>query len=153
MSALSPPLQPSQAASPPFQRPISDEVFHLAPLLTLDHHTISPVYYSPIHPPDLTQHHHEIPRDHSVHPPASPHNPHHPEALDDISQPLEGSEDNSGDNDPPHHHNVSFPEPRSLTVPGRVADRLHSDTYALRNPMAHATLSLAHTTLEKPTFY
>ena len=56
MSTQSLPLQPSQAASPPFQQPISDEVFHLAPLLMLDHHTISPVYYSPIHLPDVACH-------------------------------------------------------------------------------------------------
>ncbi|KAF8449212.1 hypothetical protein L210DRAFT_3640836 [Boletus edulis BED1] len=93
--------QPSQATSHPFQQPISDEVFHFAPFLTLDHHTISPVYY--VIAPDLRSEHHPISHDHSIHPPASPHDPNYPEAQDDLSQPPEGSNGESRDNDVFHH--------------------------------------------------
>ena len=107
----------SQAASHPLQQPILDEVFHLAPFLTLNHHTISPIYYSVIHTPDLGSEHHPISRDHSIHPLASPHNSNHLKAQDDLSQPLKGSEDESMDNDPFHHHDVSFqPSSPSLII-------------------------------------
>ena len=109
--------RPSQAASHPLQWPILDEVFHLAPFLTLNHHTISPIYYSVIHTPDLGSKHHPISHNHSIHPLASPHNSNHLKARDDLSQPLEGLEDESMDNDLFHHHDVSFqPSSPSLIV-------------------------------------
>lgn len=84
---------------------MSDEVFHLAPFLTLNHYTISPVYDSPIHLPDQR---HQIPRDRSARPTSS-QKPDDPEVWDYISQPLKGSEDDSGvDDDPPDRHEVSF---------------------------------------------
>ena len=108
MNASSPSLFPSHAvlhASSPLQRPTSDEIFHLAPLAILDHHTISPVCYSDTHAPDLDQR--QVTRGHSIHPLSSPPNPNHPEIRDDISQPLGGSVDDS-ESAGPSQRNVSL---------------------------------------------
>ena len=78
--------------STPSLRPISDEIFHFAPFSTLDHHTISLIYY-PLGQP------HPVPPDHSIHS-LSSSDSNHPRIQDDIPRPLTASEDDLEDGAP-----------------------------------------------------
>ena len=114
------------SATPPHSslenaQPLSDDIFHLSPFLSLDQHTISPIYYTAQVPTDLTQHQQQIPCDPSVSPPTSLLNQKHPETLDDsFSQPLNkrdrGDEE---DNSPPWHNVSSYFS--SLTITDLIA--------------------------------
>ena len=100
------PLQQPQAAS------MSDEIFHLSPFLTLNHHTITAAYYSESLP--IQQHHHTpadsdiLPSHQSLNHQPPPYN------LADDDDPQITSENDEDSDD--SSHNVSSKFLRFVTI-------------------------------------